>query len=348
MLPTMTFSSISWIMLSCLISLSQTQGIDFDKGMPSTKITCPIDSMLYSSYCYTLFMKPTTWMDANIVCQKRPSGSLASVLSKSEAAFVASLIRNNLDNNFDVWIGLHDPTEGRLHGAGWEWSSGDRLVYHAWESGGPSSQNFGYCGSVSEISAALHLAAQRVGPEGKDRKQVVRRLLERVHKYLELWKRGGKEMSHAHQKGDLIPAEELDAYGLITMALISFQSDTKSEEAPQSEPDSLFPEWMSLSYIIVNIAFCCHDQFVLDPAFLLGSVSSDTSPTSWMDANGLRPYGSGWEWSSTDLMNYNAWEVNPPIPYSGYCGSVTKNSDFLKWKDNNCDAKLPYVCKFKY
>ncbi|XP_054980331.1 patr class I histocompatibility antigen, A-126 alpha chain-like [Sorex araneus] len=71
------------------------------------------------------------------------------------------------------------------------------------------------------------------------RKQVVRRLLERVHKYLELWKRGGKEMSHAHQKGDLIPAEELDAYGVITMALISFQSDTKSEEAPQNQPISV-------------------------------------------------------------------------------------------------------------
>lgn len=51
-------------------------------------------------------------------------------------------------------------------------------------------------------------------------------------------------MSHAHQKGDLIPAEELDAYGVITMALISFQSDTKLEEAPQSEPDPLFPEWV--------------------------------------------------------------------------------------------------------
>ncbi|XP_055974979.1 lithostathine-like [Sorex fumeus] len=174
MLPTMTFSSISWIMLSCLIPLSQTQGVDFEKGLPSAKIICPMDSVLYYSYCYTLFMKPTTWMDANIVCQKRPSGSLASVLSKSEASFVGSVVRNNLDNNSDVWIGLHDPTEG------------------------------------------------------------------------------------------------------------------------------------------------------------------------------LRPYGSGWEWSSTDLMNYNAWEINPPIPYSGYCGSVTKNSDFLKWKDNNCDAKLPYVCKFKY
>ena len=52
-------------------------------------------------------------------------------------------------------------------------------------------------------------------------------------------------MSHAHQKGDLIPTEELDAYGVITVALIPFQSDSsESEEAPPREPGPLFPEWM--------------------------------------------------------------------------------------------------------
>ncbi|XP_054981371.1 uncharacterized protein LOC101555946 [Sorex araneus] len=67
-------------------------------------------------------------------------------------------------------------------------------------------------------------------------------------------------MSHAHQKGDLIPAEELDAYGVITMALISFQSDTKSEEAPQSEPDSLFPEWMQPHCYRPNTTALCEIQ----------------------------------------------------------------------------------------
>lgn len=38
-----------------------------------------------------------------------------SVLSGAEASFVSSLIKNNLNALSDVWIGLHDPTEVRLH-----------------------------------------------------------------------------------------------------------------------------------------------------------------------------------------------------------------------------------------
>ncbi|XP_053445324.1 regenerating islet-derived protein 3-gamma-like [Nycticebus coucang] len=63
---------------------------------------------------------------------------------------------------------------------------------------------------------------------------------------------------------------------------------------------------------------------------------------------GAEPNGDGWEWSSFDVLNYFAWERNPPsTPNPGYCGSVSRSTGFLKWKDYNCDIKLPYVCKFK-
>uniref|UniRef100_A0A2K6V8G2 Rerating family member 3 gamma n=1 Tax=Saimiri boliviensis boliviensis TaxID=39432 RepID=A0A2K6V8G2_SAIBB len=58
--------------------------------------------------------------------------------------------------------------------------------------------------------------------------------------------------------------------------------------------------------------------------------------------------GDGWEWSSTDVMNYFAWEKNPStITNPGHCGSLSRSTGFLKWKDYNCDSTLPYVCKFK-
>ncbi|XP_055971782.1 regenerating islet-derived protein 3-gamma-like isoform X2 [Sorex fumeus] len=73
-----------------------------------------------------------------------------------------------------------------------------------------------------------------------------------------------------------------------------------------------------------------------------------TKPTSWMDAEGLQHNGGGWEWSNTDVMNYHAWEKDPPSsPDFGYCGTVTQNSGFRKWKDYNCHKKLPYICKFE-
>ncbi|XP_047379073.1 regenerating islet-derived protein 3-gamma-like isoform X2 [Sciurus carolinensis] len=69
-----------------------------------------------------------------------------------------------------------------------------------------------------------------------------------------------------------------------------------------------------------------------------------STPKSWVDADGQEPNGAGWEWSSTDVLNYFNWDRNPS---TGYCGSLSGNSGFLKWRDYNCNAELPYVCKFK-
>uniref|UniRef100_A0A8C9A1N4 C-type lectin domain-containing protein n=1 Tax=Prolemur simus TaxID=1328070 RepID=A0A8C9A1N4_PROSS len=73
-----------------------------------------------------------------------------------------------------------------------------------------------------------------------------------------------------------------------------------------------------------------------------------TTPKSWVDADGSEPNGDGWEWSSTDVLNYFAWEKAPStVPNPGHCGSLSRSTRFLKWKDYNCDISLPYVCKFK-
>ncbi|XP_008841431.1 regenerating islet-derived protein 3-beta-like isoform X2 [Nannospalax galili] len=71
-------------------------------------------------------------------------------------------------------------------------------------------------------------------------------------------------------------------------------------------------------------------------------------PQSWFDAEGEEPNGGGWEWSNTDVLNYLNWERNPSFALDrGFCGSLSRASGFLKWRDNTCDVKLPYVCKFK-
>ncbi|XP_037382745.1 lithostathine-like [Talpa occidentalis] len=63
---------------------------------------------------------------------------------------------------------------------------------------------------------------------------------------------------------------------------------------------------------------------------------------------GTRPNGGGWQWSNGDILSYSSWERFPPISStSSYCGSVSRTSDFKKWRDVNCEAILPYVCKFK-
>ncbi|XP_007121677.2 lithostathine-like [Physeter macrocephalus] len=156
MMPSMGLPSLLWMLLSCLMLLSQVQGEESQKKLPSARISCPKGSMAYASYCYALFTTPKTWMDADMTCQKRPSGYLVSVLSGTEGSFVASLVKNNLKTTSDVWIGLHDPTEGSEPNAGgWEWSNDDVLNYAAWEKNPSHNSNPGYCGSLSRSSGYL-------------------------------------------------------------------------------------------------------------------------------------------------------------------------------------------------
>ncbi|CAK6435248.1 unnamed protein product [Pipistrellus nathusii] len=155
MLPPMALPRMSWLLLSCLMLLSQVQGEDTkEESLP--KISCPRGSYAFGFHCYALFRTPKTWIDADLACQKRPSGSLASVLSGAEANFLASLVKKNLNSCNFVWIGLHDPTEGlESNAGGWEWSNNDVMDYFAWEKDPASISNPDHCGSLSGSSGYL-------------------------------------------------------------------------------------------------------------------------------------------------------------------------------------------------
>ncbi|XP_027478978.1 lithostathine-like isoform X1 [Zalophus californianus] len=156
MLPPMALPSMSWMLLSCLMFLARVQGEDFQKDVPTPRISCPKGSKAYAAHCYALFMTPKSWMDADMACQKRPSGHLVSVLSGSEASFVASLVKNSVNTYSNIWIGLHDPTEGYEPSAGgWEWSSNDLLNYLAWERDPSTVTNPGHCGTLSSSTGYL-------------------------------------------------------------------------------------------------------------------------------------------------------------------------------------------------
>ncbi|XP_025116996.2 lithostathine-like [Bubalus bubalis] len=153
MLPSLGLPRLSWMLLSCLMLLSQVQGEDSQR---SERISCPRGSIAYGSSCYVLYKAARSWMNANIACQRRHSGHLASVLSGTEGSFLASLVSNNLNTHSDVWIGLHDPTEGSEPNAGgWEWSSTDVFNYFAWERIPAAVSRLDHCGVLSRTSGYL-------------------------------------------------------------------------------------------------------------------------------------------------------------------------------------------------
>ncbi|ELV10452.1 regenerating islet-derived protein 3-gamma [Tupaia chinensis] len=164
MLSPMALPSVSWMLLSCLVLLSQvqahpspsTQAEDSQKALPSPRISCPKGSAAYASHCYALFTTPKSWFDADMACQKRPSGHLVSVLNGAEGSFVSSLVKNLVNSYSYIWIGFHDPTQGyEPNGGGWEWSSGDLLNYLAWERDPTTVSNPGYCATLSRSAGFL-------------------------------------------------------------------------------------------------------------------------------------------------------------------------------------------------
>ncbi|XP_055973590.1 regenerating islet-derived protein 3-gamma-like isoform X1 [Sorex fumeus] len=151
-MASVVFANVAWMLLSCLMLQCQVKGEDLQKKKTSEKINCPSGSLSYVSNCYALFLSPKTWMDANFACQKRSQGHLVSVLTASEGFFVASMIRKMGNKHANIWMGLHDPTEGlQPNGNGWEWINHDVLNYRAWEKHNSSTAP-GYCGSLSATS----------------------------------------------------------------------------------------------------------------------------------------------------------------------------------------------------
>ncbi|XP_012590831.1 lithostathine-1-beta-like [Microcebus murinus] len=55
-----------------------------------------------------------------------------------------------------------------------------------------------------------------------------------------------------------------------------------------------------------------------------------------------------WHWSSGSLVSYKSWITGAPSSVSpGYCGSLTSGSGYKKWKDEDCETKFSFVCKFE-
>uniref|UniRef100_H0WSW3 C-type lectin domain-containing protein n=1 Tax=Otolemur garnettii TaxID=30611 RepID=H0WSW3_OTOGA len=61
-----------------------------------------------------------------------------------------------------------------------------------------------------------------------------------------------------------------------------------------------------------------------------------------------RSWNRRWHWSSGSLVSYKSWDTGAPNSDNpGYCASLTSSSGYKKWKDEDCDAKFSFVCKFK-
>nr|XP_045008129.1 lithostathine-1-like [Jaculus jaculus] len=136
--------NIYLILVSCLVFLSPSQGLEAEEDQPSAHITCPEGANAYGSYCYYFMEERMTRADADLFCHNMNSGYLVSVLNQAEAYSVASLIKDSGTRDFNFWIGLYDPQRNHH----WHWSSRSPPIYKSWAIGAPDNANRGYCGTV--------------------------------------------------------------------------------------------------------------------------------------------------------------------------------------------------------
>ncbi|XP_044516348.1 lithostathine-1-like [Gracilinanus agilis] len=55
-----------------------------------------------------------------------------------------------------------------------------------------------------------------------------------------------------------------------------------------------------------------------------------------------------WQWSSKVPYLYQAWQKGSPrATRLNYCVSLTPEAGFQRWKDESCQNKYPYLCKFR-
>uniref|UniRef100_A0A8C6QZU2 Lithostathine-1-like n=1 Tax=Nannospalax galili TaxID=1026970 RepID=A0A8C6QZU2_NANGA len=127
-----------FILVSCLMFLSPSQGQEVEEDFPSARIMCSEGANAYSSYCYYFMEDRMAWADTDLFCQNMNSGHLVSVLSLVEGNFSGTMDAN-------AWTGLYDPKRNHR----WHWSSGSLVIYKSWAPGAPNNTNHGYCVSLT-------------------------------------------------------------------------------------------------------------------------------------------------------------------------------------------------------
>lgn len=85
-----------------------------------------------SGHCYVPLLEQVSWFVARDLCTNR-KGHLATITSKQEQSFVASIRRQSA-----LWIGL-----SRFGSPSFGWVTGELLSFVAWQAGAPSARSEG-------------------------------------------------------------------------------------------------------------------------------------------------------------------------------------------------------------
>lgn len=113
----------------------------------------PPSAAAFHEHRYAFFCERVSWFWAKTRCEQM-GGHLATITSKEENEFVASLLPRARNYDTFYWIGLLDETKKRA----WKWITGEEFSYQDWRPGEPNNAggNEYYVAMTASPEASVH------------------------------------------------------------------------------------------------------------------------------------------------------------------------------------------------
>ncbi|XP_070610686.1 lithostathine-like [Erythrolamprus reginae] len=122
---------------------------------PLARTVCPPDTLAYRYrnqwYCYQFYDNQLRFEDAELQCQNKLKGHLASIHSDRQAKLIGAYVTQKNRRNSFVWIG-YQQDEGSSGSNEWRWVDGSESTYSGWSNYEPTRNYEDSCAGLSPQS----------------------------------------------------------------------------------------------------------------------------------------------------------------------------------------------------
>jgi hypothetical protein len=153
----------TWIGCTDPLAENFLENAEFDDGSCIDSPVNPSDFTYAGEFdgsYYYLSNYATSWNEAKNITENN-GGHLATIENEEENSFIQSILQNH------SWIGLfqnHDSEDYIEPNGGWEWVTGEDLIYNNWNPGNPSDSNSGEDFAEITIDGQWNDLADNDGP----------------------------------------------------------------------------------------------------------------------------------------------------------------------------------------
>ncbi|XP_013379605.1 macrophage mannose receptor 1-like [Lingula anatina] len=267
----------------------------------------------FSEYCYQVNVGTLSWDEARLQCQHN-GGDLASVTSLREQQYIAGKIGAISDMRY-YWLGGNDLRYQNV----WTWNDGAAFAYLNWAKGHPNSEQRKDC---------MEIDASKTEWKSEDCRQ----------------RRGYicKKKGHVTVTTSTVTTVDI-GYPYCTDGWKHNDQSCYKVVKDKKQWSLAINACRREGGDLVSILSANENNFV---SSLTGEMGYDPKEI-WLGLNSKRMFNQ-YEWTDDSVVTFTSWKEREPSGHhgNGQCVSLlTTAEDIGKWKNNDCDQWLPFICK---